>query len=58
MLHIVFPLASVRQQVTAPALPQVDLAAHTATRSPHSGRSDPSSTACSVTRATQFTYLP
>jgi len=58
MLHVVLPLASVRQQVTAPALPQVDLAAHTTTRSSHSGRSDPSSTACSVTRSTQSTYLP
>ena len=55
ILHVVLPLASVRQHVTAPALPQVELSAHATTRSAHSSRSDPSSTACSVTPSTQFT---
>jgi len=55
MLHVVLPAASVRQQVTAPALPQVDCAAQPTTTSAHSSRREPSLTAWLVTPATQFT---
>jgi len=55
MLHVVLPAASVRQQVTAPALPQVDCAAQPMTTSAHSSRREPSVTAWSVTAATQLT---
>jgi len=55
MLHVVLPLASVRQQVTAPALPQVDWSAQPTTTPAHSSRREPSATAWSVTSATQLT---
>jgi len=57
-VQLVWPCASARQQVTKPRLPQVDTAAQCTTASLHSGRSDPSFTAASTTRATQLTYLP
>jgi len=55
MLHVVLPAASVRQHVTAPALPQVDCAAQPTTNPAHSSRREPSVTAWSVTAATQLT---
>jgi hypothetical protein len=57
-VQLVWPWALVRQQVTKPRLPQVDTAAQCTTAPLHSGGSDPSFTAASTTRATQFTYLP
>jgi len=56
--EVVLPLASVRQQVTAPERPQVDCDAQDTTASSHSSRSSPSATASSATLATQFVYLP
>ena len=56
--QVVLPVASVRQQVTAPPVPQVDCPAQDTTVSWHSSRSSPSATASSATMATQFTYLP
>ena len=56
--QVVLPVASVRQQATAPSKPQVDCAAQDTTVSWHSSRSSPSATASSATMATQFTYLP
>ncbi len=56
--QVVLPVASVRQQATAPSKPQVDCAAQDTTVSWHSSRSSPSATASSATLATQFTYLP
>ena len=53
--QVVLPVASVRQQVTAPSTPQVDCAAQDTTGSAHSGRSDPSSTAAATTASTQLT---
>jgi len=58
IVQLVWPCASVRQQVTKPRLPQVDTAAQCTTAPLHSGRSDPSSTAAFTTCATQLTYLP
>ena len=57
MLHIVWPCSSVRQQVTKPGRPQVDMSAHCTTSSLHSFRSDLSLTAAFATRSTQCTYL-
>ena len=53
--QLVLPLLSVRQQVTKPGLPQVDCASQLITAPEHGGRSDPFSTASSVTISTQFT---
>jgi hypothetical protein len=55
MLHLVLPCLSVRQHVTAPSLPHVDLAAHSITVPLHSSRRSPSATAASATRATHLT---
>src|SRR5439155_319438 len=53
--QLVLPLLSVRQQVTKPGLPQVDCASQLITAPEHGGRSDPFSTASSVTISTQST---
>ena len=53
--QVVLPVALVWQQVTKPGLPQVDCAAHCTTAPLHWGRSDPFSTAASVTSPTQLT---
>src|SRR5437867_2128947 len=53
--QLVLPLLLVRQQVTKPGLPQVDCASQLITAPEHGGRSDPFSTASSVTISTQST---
>src|SRR6184192_1509887 len=53
--QLVLPSLSVRQQVTKPGLPQVDCASQLITAPEHGGRSDPFSTASSVTISTQST---
>ena len=53
--QLVLPLLLVRQQVTKPGLPQVDRDSQDITAPEHGGRSDPSSTASSVTISTQST---
>jgi len=58
MLHFVFPFLSVRQQVTKPSLPHVDLSAHFLICSLHSLRSWPCFTRASATFVTQLTYFP
>ena len=58
IVQVVLPVASVRQQVTAPGMPQVDCDAQDTTASSHSSRSSPSATASSATLATQCRYLP
>jgi len=55
MEQVVWPVLLVRQQVTAPGLPQDDCAAQDTTEPSHSGRSEPFSTAASTTPSTQFT---
>jgi hypothetical protein len=55
--QVVLPMASVRQQVTAPGMPQVDFDAQDTTASSHSSRSSPSATASFATLATQCRYL-
>ena len=51
--HFVLPLAVVRQQVTNPALPQVDFLAHPSTEARHAFGRLPLSAAALATRATQ-----
>jgi hypothetical protein len=51
--HFVLPLAVVRQQVTNPALPQVDFLAHPNTAARHAFGRSPLSAAALATRATQ-----
>ena len=58
MLHRIVPCASVRQQVAAFFLPQVDIAAHCTTESWHADGSEPSRTAAFATCTTHFTYWP
>jgi len=53
--QLVSPSLSVRQQVTKPGLPQVDCDSQLITAPEHWGRSDPFSTASSVTISTQST---
>src|SRR5437762_3022236 len=53
--QLVLPLLLVRQQVTKPGLPQVDRDSQDITAPEHGGRSDPFSTASSVTISTQST---
>jgi hypothetical protein len=55
MLHFVFPLRVVRQQVTAPGRPQVDRDAQRATSARQSAGRRPSATAVAVTEAAQCT---
>jgi hypothetical protein len=57
-LQRMMPLANVRQQVTALALPHVEFEAQPTTSSRHGARSDPSLTAAWATLATQRTYPP
>jgi hypothetical protein len=52
-LHFVLPFAAVRQQVTAPGRPQVDLAAHRSAPEAQLAGSVPSATAAFTTAATQ-----
>ena len=56
--QLVAPAGSVRQQVTAPGLPQVDRDAHRRTRLMHLRGSKPSRLRCFATPATQRTYGP
>ena len=58
IVQVVLPATSVRQQVTAPGMPQVDCDAQDTTVSSHSSRSSPSATASPATLATQCRYLP
>ena len=58
IVQVVLPATSVRQQVTAPGMPQVDCDAQDTTVSSHSSRSSPSATASRATLATQCRYLP
>ena len=58
IVQVVLPATSVRQQVTAPGMPQVDCDAQDTTASSHSSRSSPSATASPATLATQCRYLP
>src|SRR5947207_892936 len=53
--QLVSPSLSVRQQVTKPGLPQVDCDSQLITAPEHWGRSDPFSTASSVTISTHST---
>ena len=58
VLHLVTPLALVRQQVTKPAFPHVDLAAHFFTAPLQLFGSDPASARAFATWPTHFTYWP
>jgi hypothetical protein len=56
--HFVFPRRSVRQQVTASGLPQVEWAAQDVTRPLHSFGSADASTSAFAASDTQLTYSP
>ncbi len=58
MLHLVAPLASVRQQVTNPGFPQVDRAAQTFAARRQALGKPPALTAALATRAAHLTYAP
>ena len=58
MLHLVLPLAVVRQQVTKPAFPQVDRAAQCFTAPLQRFGSVPAFTASFATRVAQRTKAP
>jgi hypothetical protein len=56
--HFTLPRRSMRQQVTAPGFPQVDLAAHRTTAPLHSVGRAPLSARAFATCPTHFTYCP
>jgi hypothetical protein len=56
--HFTLPRLSMRQQVTAPGLPHVELAAHCVTSPLHSLGRSPEAASSFATWATQLTYRP